>query len=138
MRVRIRRFERRDLDDIMEIEKKAFPKTPYSRFTFMFYAFALPRNFLVCEDEERKRVVGYIIFHDDGHVVSVAVHPSMRRKGIGRALMNEVLKRTGGKAVVEVRESNETAIKFYKKLGFTFKTRIPNYYGDEDALIMSR
>ena len=134
--MKIRRFNRKDLGDIMEIEERAFPKSPYSPFTFLHYALAFPKNFLVCEHEGK--IVGYIIFHSDGHIISIAVHPEWRRKGIGTALMNKVFKRTGGKAMVEVRESNKIAINFYKKLGFVFKTRVPSYYGDEDALIMVR
>jgi len=37
-----------------------------------------------------------------------------------------------------VRASNEVAKKFYRRLGFSLYTIIPNYYGDEDALVMTR
>jgi ribosomal-protein-alanine N-acetyltransferase len=81
-------------------------------------------------------VVGYIIFYPDGHIVSVAVHARYRRSGIGTELVGEVLKRTRGDAIVEVRGSNGVARAFYSHLGFVMQRIIPGYYGDEDALVM--
>jgi len=132
----IRRFKWTDLDTIMEIEKEAFPKSPYSRFTFSYYASAYRNNFLVYVVEDKP--VAYIIFYSDGHIISIAVKKAYRRRGIGTGLVDEVLKRTGGYAMVEVRASNEVAKKFYRHLGFSLYTIIPNYYGDEDALVMTR
>jgi len=142
-RFMIRKFSFSDLEDILGIEKEAFPKSPYSRFTFLYYASACRDNFLVYvhETKEKKRmnkIVGYIIFYPGGHIVSIAVHPAHRRNGIGTELVGEVLKRTKGKAIVEVRESNEVAKEFYKHLGFSLRTIILKYYGDEDALVMIR
>ncbi|RLG34835.1 ribosomal-protein-alanine N-acetyltransferase [Methanosarcinales archaeon] len=138
----IRKFRCSDLKDILEIEKRAFPKSPYNRFTFWYYASAYADNFLVYvhEDKEKglNKIVGYITFYPSGHIVSIAVHPANRRRGIGTELVREVLKRTKGNASVEVRESNEVAKEFYKHLGFSLRTIIPKYYGDEDALVMIR
>ena len=132
----IRKFRRSDLETIEEIEDKAFPKLPYNRFTFLYYASAYPDNFLVYLEEAN--ISGYIIYYPEGNIVSIAVHPAYRRRGIGTKLVDAVLKRTGGYAVVEVRESNEAARKFYTHLGFSMYTVIPAYYGDEDAVVMVR
>ena len=132
----IRKFRRSDLGAILRIEKQAFPKSPYSRFTFLYYSAACSNTFLVYEDENSNKIAGYIIFYPEGHIVSIAVHPAYRRRGIGTELVGEVLKRTEGKATVEVRESNEIAKRFYTHLGFSLRTIIPNYYGDENALVM--
>lgn len=37
-------------------------------------------------------IAGYIIFYPQGHIVSIAVHPAYRRRGIGTELVVEVLK----------------------------------------------
>ena len=134
----IRRFKRLDLEDVLGIEKQAFPKSPYSRFTFRYYAAACSNTFLVFEDERKNtnKIAGYIIFYPEGHIVSIAVHPAYRRRGIGTELVGEVLKVTKGNAIVEVRESNEIAKEFYMHLGFSLRTIIPNYYGDENAVVM--
>jgi len=141
----IRKFTNSDLDAILRIEEEAFPKSPYNEFIFLYYAEAYPDNFLVYTYDdagtglsELSEIVGYIIFYPQGHIVSIAVHPAYRRRGIGTELVAEVLKRTRGIASVEVRASNEVAKTFYKRLGFSLRTIIPRYYGDEDALVMVR
>ena len=138
----IRKFKLSDLATILGIEKEAFPKSPYNRFSFLYYASIYPDNFLVYVYKDTgmglKKIVGYIIFYPEGHIVSIAVDPAYRRRGIGTELVEEVLKRTKGTARVEVRESNEVAKKFYTQLGFTVQTVIPEYYSDEDALVMVR
>ena len=130
----IRRFRVEDLEEIMVIESLAFPKSPYPQEVFIYYALDINSNFLVYE--MNGKVVGYIIFQNDGHVISIAVHPEWRRKGIGTELMKKVFEKTGGRSRIEVRVSNTTAIEFYKKLGFVFKKRRRRYYGTEDAFVM--
>ena len=130
----IRKFRRSDLEPIVKIEEQAFPKQPYSRSTFLYFASAYPANFLVYL--EATKIAGYLIYYPSGHIVSIAVHPAYRRIGVGTKLVATVLKRTGGCAMVEVRERNETARKFYTHLGFSMYTVIPAYYGDEDAVVM--
>ena len=141
----IRKFTNSDLNAILRVEKEAFPKSPYDRFIFSYYAEAYPDNFLVYKYDdagtglsELSEIVGYIIFYPQGHIVSIAVHSAYRRRGIGTELVEEVLKRTEGVASVEVRTSNEVAKTFYEHLGFSLRTIIPRYYGDEDALVMVR
>ena len=127
-----------DLEEILRIEKEAFPKSPYSRFTFLYYAKTQPNNFLIYVEESLKKVIGYVIFYPEGHIASIVVDSMYRRRGIGTKLVREVLKASKGNARVEVRESNEIAKKFYKKLGFFESFIIPQYYGDEDAIVMVR
>jgi ribosomal-protein-alanine N-acetyltransferase len=138
----LRKFSISDLDAIIQIEKEAFPKRPYSRPAFMYFASLYPDNFLVYvrDDTElgSRKIVGYIIFYPDGHIVSIAVQTAYRRRGIGSKLVAEVLKRTKGTAIVEVRKSNDGAKKFYTHLGFSVRAVIPWYYGDEDARVMVR
>lgn len=130
------------MEAILIIEKKSFPKSPYNWFTFLYYAKLYADNFLVYvyedKDKGKSLIVGYIIFYHDGHIVSIAVQPAYRRRGIGTELVEAVLNRTNGKASVEVRTSNEVAKMFYRHLGFSIQTIIPYYYGDEDAVVMIR
>lgn len=60
---------------------------------------------------------------DEGAVTNVATHPSERRRGLGRAVTEALLayaKANGIKQVfLEVRESNEAAIRLYESLGFS-------------------
>ncbi|MEB3825628.1 MAG: ribosomal protein S18-alanine N-acetyltransferase [Desulfurococcales archaeon] len=77
-----------------------------------------------------------------GHIVSVAVLPEYRRRGIASALISKSIKLMRDnynvkKVYLEVRTSNSPAINLYKKLGFRIKDVIPRYYRDgEDAYLM--
>ena len=87
--------------------------------------------------QKEDEILGYIIFSQDGHIISIAVHPHHRRKGIGRELLQRAMKTSYLKKVwAEVRRSNQGAQTFYSKMGFQIKGMVPNYYGNEDALII--
>jgi len=134
----IKKFNLRFLKEILRIEKKAFPKTPYDMFTFLYYAKLYPDTFLVYMGEFSNKIRGYIIFTPNGHIISVAVDHPLRRKGIGTHLVSKVLIVSKGKARLEVREGNKVAQMFYEKLGFRQIDVIQECYGDEDAIVMVR
>jgi len=133
-RGKIRTFKREDIDKILEIEAQAFPKTAYSKETLLAYAERLPDTFFVLETSQD--IAGYIIFDWGGHVHSMAVKPIHRRRGFGSMLFRHALKRIHKGLWLEVRSKNLPAIGFYKKLGMRIVGKTPNYYGDDDALIM--
>ena len=92
-------------------------------------------------------VAGYIGSQSvppESDVMNIAVHPGHRRRGIGEALVAELvrqLQRSGNTSLtLEVRASNESAIALYHKLGFCQVGRRPNYYRNprEDALILRK
>lgn len=67
------------------------------------------------------------------HVVTLDVAGEHRRKGVGKALLGELLRRFGKagarEARLEVAVENAGAIAFYEGLGFRRRRRIPDYYG---------
>lgn len=77
-------------------------------------------------------------------MMNIAVHPACRRNGVGRKLVLELisrLKEQGSHALIlEVRASNDPAIRLYEQLGFVQVGRRPNYYSQpkEDALILRK
>ncbi len=79
---------------------------------------------------------------DELHILSVAVLPDARRRGIARALMSAALDfgRTNAVRLVllEVRRSNRPAIKLYRSFSFSAMGVRPQYYADtgEDAVEM--
>ena len=140
--VKIRRASEGDLDAIYEIEVLSF-RSPYPKALLDFYLTLYNDLFLIAEIEGR--VVGYIIgairHRIIGHILSIAVHPNFRRKGIGSKLLMEeelLMRRRGVKIIrLEVRKSNEPAIKMYSKLGYLKVFIKPYYYEDgEDAYVM--
>ncbi|HDI31833.1 MAG TPA: ribosomal-protein-alanine N-acetyltransferase [Thermofilum sp.] len=140
--ITIRRAKREELERLLIIENLSF-KDPYPLFILDFYLKLTPDTFLVAE--VKGKIVGFIIGLREGwgwgHIISIAVHPEFRGKGIGKRLMEECIARLRNKGVkkirLEVRVSNERAIGLYKKLGFRVENLLPNYYRDkEDAFLM--
>lgn len=101
--------------------------------------------FLVAYEEEK--LLGYVGVYctsDEGEITNVAVAQSARRRGVGRALLNELIclltDRGIVRIVLEVRASNEAAIRLYEQEGFTVVGTRKNFYEKptEDAYVMVR
>ena len=79
---------------------------------------------------------------DEAHVTTIAVSPDQRRMGIGKRLMIELLLKAKSAGMVcstlEVRASNEAAIKMYEQFGYHVAATRKGYYPDnkEDAVVM--
>lgn len=91
------------------------------------------------------RTVGYVMgeLHPRGaEVISLAVAPAFRKRGIGRRLMRRLLIRMERTGIVRVflmvREGNAAAISLYRSMGFRRVRRIPEYYSDGEAAIRMR
>jgi ribosomal-protein-alanine N-acetyltransferase len=142
--VDIKRLQLKDLTAIEEIERRSYP-TPWSRSMF---AGELAKPASVCLGAfEGERMAGYMIisrYVDAWHVMNIAVDPEFRRRGIATALLERLFELTEGEGrrgyTLEVRVSNEGAIKLYERLGFRSRGIRRGYYTDnrEDALIMWR
>lgn len=130
-----------DLPQVLQIEVRTYP-VPWTRTMLVDELARQDSTCLVADHGER--LVGYLLCSRQAgvwHVLNVAVHPRRRGEGIGRALMQAIVARAGGAALtLEVRVSNEPAIRLYRRLGFLSSGRRRRYYSDngEDALIMWR
>jgi ribosomal-protein-alanine N-acetyltransferase len=139
----IRPFVYADLNRILQIEQHSFPKSPYPWTAFLHFHYLYPETFLVyvntIDNQKKGRILGYITYSPDGHIISIAVDPKHRRKGIGKKLLETAICTPHVKKVwAEMRRSNQGAQAFYLKLGFKIVGEVSNYYGDEDALIIER
>ncbi|MCX8117956.1 MAG: GNAT family N-acetyltransferase [Desulfobacterota bacterium] len=136
----IRPFTLSDLNAILAIERQSFPKSPYDRRTFIRLHALFPQQFLVYSEPDeghQEKVLGYIVFTPEGHLISLAVLPQHRREGIGRKLLRKAMEASSPKGLLaEVRKSNLRAQAFYRRMGFRIVGIAPGYYGDEDALIL--
>lgn len=143
--IQIRKMTLEDLDELMEIEEKSF-SIPWSREAFkeeLLYNNCAIYHIAEFDD----KIVGYIgtwTVVDEMHITSIAVEPDYRNLGIGTALLEAVIKianRMNIKNIyLEVRESNLTAQRLYKKFAFEVVGKRKQYYLDnqEDALLMTK
>lgn len=92
-----------------------------------------------------RRPVGFVMVRaaaDEAEILTVAVSPKRRGRGIGRLMMDEVIRRLYFMRVaslfLEVDESNASALALYRRLGFREVGRRANYYsgGTANALVM--
>jgi len=133
-----------DLRAIETIERRSYP-TPWSRSMF---AGELAKPSSICLgaiEAETEELVGYLIisrYVDAWHVMNIAVADEYRRRGVATRLMESLFEITSSDGArgytLEVRVSNEAAIKLYEGLGFRPRGVRRGYYTDnrEDALIM--
>jgi ribosomal-protein-alanine N-acetyltransferase len=92
------------------------------------------------------RIVGYMVcsrYDTVWHLMNIAVEPALTRQGIASAMLVrlfELADRPNEQYTLEVRTSNDGAIRLYEQFGFRAAGRRRAYYHDnrEDALIMWR
>jgi len=130
-----------DIGAVMDLERMCF-RTRWTRDQFLL---GLERKaFRILGIRERGVLIAYCAFSviaGEMEIMNIATHPFHRRKGLGRALMAEVLRKCAAEGVaegfLEVRRSNVGAIDLYEKFGFIQIGTRKNYYPDnmEDALL---
>ena len=133
-----------DLGEVMHIETRSFPDP----WTPLAYAMELRHNHDAHYEVVRDTtgvIVGYIGWWNlpfASFITHVAVHPDLRRSGVGRMLVNRAMLQAieAGVPCVRllVRESNEAAYAFYAKLGCVETGREKDYYSNptEDGIAM--
>jgi ribosomal-protein-alanine N-acetyltransferase len=92
-------------------------------------------------------ILGYCAYRlavDEAEILTLAVHPAWRRRGLARRLLHLALDRAARagarRALLEVRASNEAALAAYSALGFERLGTRRDYYREplEDALVLGR
>lgn len=133
-----------DLPQVISVERRAFA-TPWSLAMFVLELSKPSSLCLAAVDRDTGRLVGYLVlsrYDTVWHLMNVAVEPARQHQGIGRALLEEMIDRTGAEEqyTLEVRTSNTPAIRLYESLGFRSAGKRARYYRDtgEDAVIMWR
>ena len=137
----IRGVEESDLPEVIRVEFWSFPY-PFENEVLALLYIAWRRYFFVAECFGQ--VVGYVAGRSEGgwgHVVSIAVMPRWRGKGLGKALMlalEEAFVADGLiNSYLEVAVWNRGAIALYKRLGYVIAGIVRNYYPDgSDAYVM--
>ncbi len=130
-----------ELEQVSLLEELCF-NDPYPSYFLEQLAQDNPETFLVAVVQEK--IVGYAVvdpWKDDNHLISIAVHPEARKKGIGTQLMLALEARVRNRKPMrlEVRRNNTPAIQFYHGHGFREIGVAEGYYADgEDAILMEK
>jgi ribosomal-protein-alanine N-acetyltransferase len=134
---------RADLDAVERLEVVAFAD-PWTRQAFEAALKERHARFRVARGPDGA-LIGYVIawfILDEGEIANLAVMPTSRRRGVARALLDEIIveARESGLArlFLEVRESNAAAAALYASRGFTPIARRARYYRKpvEDAIVL--
>ena len=95
---------------------------------------------------ETKKLLGLCsawLIIDELHLTFIAVHPKHQRRGLGKFLLSDLIKRSRSLHInhihLEVKNNNEKAKAFYKSIGFKTVGNRSNLYKDgSDALILNK
>jgi len=144
MNINIRPIKPSDLNALLAIENASFPE-PWE-----------VQDFRTTLNEKRNvgfiaethcEIVGYLIFRyelDAYHIISMAVAPHVRRRGIGRMLFEKVVLKLGGLRIkngvastlpkrnqinLTASEQSLDAHLFFRALGFKAVEVLHNFYG---------
>jgi [ribosomal protein S18]-alanine N-acetyltransferase len=131
-----------DLEEVEAIERVSFI-TPWSRQS-LIAELSLPQARIEVARWQH-RLVGYYacwLVADEISLLTIAVHPDYRQRGIASRLMHHLLtvaaQQRSRLVTLEVRRGNLPAIKLYERHGFTPSYVRKGYYSDgEDALVMN-
>lgn len=139
------------LPDILALEEACF-SSPWTRKMLeaeltsnQFAHFLVAKHHQESKTKTEPAIIGYHCFwivFEELRLMNLAVRESMRKRGVGRALVTEAIRRglaqAASRAVLEVRASNEPARALYTRIGFVQISSRPHYYTNptEDAVLM--
>jgi ribosomal-protein-alanine N-acetyltransferase len=137
MEVKIETASIRLLDALYRIEEQCFDEEAFSKRQIAYLLTDYNTIALVARVDAL--IAGFIIAQVEadevefGHIVTLNVAPSFRRKKVATTMLHEVevlLKDRGiSECRLEVREDNQEAIKLYRKVGYCTIGKLERYYG---------
>ena len=135
----IRWMIRRDMPEVLSIEKGSFE---FSWDEDDFIRFLRQRCCIGMVAEHGEQVVGFMVYElhrKRFHLLRFAVHPDVRRQGVGAAMVAKLRSKQSRPTIrFEVRETNVPAQLFLQTFGFRAVAVLRGFYDDtdEDAYVM--
>ena len=137
----------KDLDQLYEIETEcfkdeAFMKKQIAQLLMNYNSISLLARY-------NGKAVGFIIGRISvenealaGHILTLDVLPTQRRRGIGRRLLEELesifVQKNISESYLEVRENNGAALRLYERMGYEKIGKLKNYYGDAHGICLKK
>ena len=150
-RLAIEPMREQDVAEVQVIEREIF-STPWPRNAYYRELasrnsahYIVLRRYTVDDPAHADQVVGYAgmwRMYDEAHVTTIGVRQDLHHSGYGRVLFAALVQAAydmGAKWVtLEVRTSNDNAMRMYENFGFKVIGRRKGYYTDngEDAIVM--
>lgn len=134
----------RDIPDLARLERESYPDDAWSEASWWGELAGRPRrDYVVVEDADG--ILAYAGLDHCGDVsdlMTIVVAPRGRRRGLGAALLDELVRRAreagSDRLVLEVRADNDPARSLYAARGFELlQTRRRYYPGGVDALVLA-
>jgi len=135
------------LDQLAELERTCFAADAWSKNMILSSIRQTCTYVWIVQDMQLRKIVAYAVLYlagDEGDVANIAVLSSYRKRGIGGALFDAMLNQARDEQVqtiyLEVRQSNDAAIRLYRSREFAEIGRRKNYYRHprEDAICMAK
>lgn len=142
VRIHIRWMIRRDMPEVLATELASFE---YAWTEEDFLRCLRQRNCIGMVAETDDHVIGFMIYElhrTQLHILNFAVHPDVRRTGIGRQMLHKLVNKLSThrrqKITLAVRERNLDAQVFFRQHDFKATRVLRHYYEDsgEDAFQM--
>jgi ribosomal-protein-alanine N-acetyltransferase len=128
-----------DLDEVVALESASQPR-PWSEGIFRDELSAENRVYVIAEDDRLVGFGGIMVLEDEAHVTNLLVAADRRGRGTGRRMMVSLIESAidaGARHLtLEVRKENMAARALYAGLGLAPVGIRPDYFGDDDALIL--
>jgi len=142
---RLRPMTEEDMEAVLAIERRAYPY-PWSEGIFRD-CLRVGYCCRVCEQDGQ--LAGYAVMSvgaGEAHILNLCVAPPLQGQGLGRFMLRHILDIARGHGadtvLLEVRPSNQAALKLYADMGFNEvgirKAYYPAPKGKEDAIILAR
>ena len=122
----IRAMKAQDLDAVKKINETTIPENYPMWFWEGQFMIGKEHSFVV---EESGQILGYILCSLDT-IVSFAILPLARRRGLGKKLLARALKTFTGPVRLQVRKSNQVAMRMYMLAGFVVERELFNVYSN--------
>ena len=126
-----------DLDALTVLEVQSFETDRLSRTSYRRLLGRRSAAVLIAEVDDAVRGSAVVLFRHGrptARLYSLAVDPTCRGRGLGRALTDAALAEAAARGCtrlrLEVRDDNRAAIALYERLGFQLRDQVADYYAD--------
>ncbi|MGL5124259.1 MAG: ribosomal protein S18-alanine N-acetyltransferase [Fusobacteriaceae bacterium] len=136
----LKEYNEKILEEICDLEVEIFGENAYKKEQIKNMIENLQYKIFILK-KLNKETISYLIIYnsfDVYEIIKIGVKKGERKKGYGKSLLDTVKKKYNKDLLLEVRESNIVAVKFYEKNDFKKISVRKNYYSDnnENAIIM--